>query len=114
MTRHNDTLALRHMRDHAVEAVAATRGRSRKERFWQLKPEYLHSSPCRKGLVRYPEQERFSSARFYADGCGVHSEFEVTQLEWWGEETFGHRSRVVGRPRHNWRGFWRQRPGEDG
>jgi len=29
MTRHDDTVALRHMRDHAVEAVAASRGRSR-------------------------------------------------------------------------------------
>ena len=29
MTRRDDTFALRHMRDHALEAVAATRGRSR-------------------------------------------------------------------------------------
>jgi uncharacterized protein with HEPN domain len=29
MTRHDDTVAIRHMRDHAVEAVAATRSRSR-------------------------------------------------------------------------------------
>jgi len=29
MTRRDDAVALRHMRDHAVEAVAITRGRSR-------------------------------------------------------------------------------------
>jgi uncharacterized protein with HEPN domain len=29
MTRHDDTVALRHMRDHAVEAVAMARGRTR-------------------------------------------------------------------------------------
>jgi len=29
MTRHDDTIALRHMRDHAAEAVALSRGRSR-------------------------------------------------------------------------------------
>jgi len=31
MTRHDDTVALRHMRDHALEAVAAARGRSRQD-----------------------------------------------------------------------------------
>ncbi|MCX5769245.1 MAG: DUF86 domain-containing protein [Candidatus Hydrogenedentes bacterium] len=31
MTRHDDTVALRHMRDHALEAVVAARGRSRQD-----------------------------------------------------------------------------------
>jgi len=31
MTRHDDTVALQHMRDHAIEAVAATSGRSRSD-----------------------------------------------------------------------------------
>lgn len=31
MTRHDDSVALKHMRDHAVEAVGAARGRSRSD-----------------------------------------------------------------------------------
>jgi len=31
MTRHDDSVALQHMRDHAAEAVAAARGRSRQD-----------------------------------------------------------------------------------
>lgn len=31
MTRHDDTVALRHMRDHAAEAIQAVHGRSRSD-----------------------------------------------------------------------------------
>ena len=31
MTRHDDSVALRHMRDHAAEAIAISRGRSRRD-----------------------------------------------------------------------------------
>jgi hypothetical protein len=33
---------------------------------WKQKMDYLHSNPCRKGLVLRPEDWRFSSALFWA------------------------------------------------
>jgi REP element-mobilizing transposase RayT len=33
--------------------------------FWKQKMEYVHHNPCRKGLVRNPEDRRFSSARYW-------------------------------------------------
>ena len=32
---------------------------------WRQKLDYLHHNPCRKGLVLYPEEWRFSSARYW-------------------------------------------------
>jgi putative transposase len=36
--------------------------------FWKQKLDYLHHNPCRKGLVRNPEDWRFSSARYWLTG----------------------------------------------
>jgi REP element-mobilizing transposase RayT len=36
------------------------------EKFWKQKMDYLHLNPYRKGLVRAPEDWRFSSAAFWA------------------------------------------------
>jgi hypothetical protein len=33
--------------------------------FWQVKLDYLHANPCRKGLVTRPQDWRFSSASFW-------------------------------------------------
>jgi putative transposase len=38
------------------------------EKFWKQKMDYLHMNPCRKGLVRAPEDWRFSSAAFWMNG----------------------------------------------
>ncbi|HEX8993421.1 MAG TPA: hypothetical protein VF784_17205 [Anaerolineales bacterium] len=35
------------------------------EKFWMQKMDYVHANPCRKGLVRLPEDWRFSSAAFW-------------------------------------------------
>ncbi len=52
------------------------------EGFWRQKLDYLHDNPCRKGLVRYPEDWRFSSARFYVEGKDDHADLEITPIEW--------------------------------
>ncbi|MBI1321265.1 MAG: hypothetical protein GC168_20255 [Candidatus Hydrogenedens sp.] len=52
------------------------------ERFWEQKLEYMHANPCRKGLVLYPEDWQFSSARFYAQGSDPHVAVPITQLDW--------------------------------
>jgi REP element-mobilizing transposase RayT len=39
--------------------------------FWQQKVDYIHWNPCRKGLVRSPQDWRYSSAAFWMDGKQV-------------------------------------------
>jgi putative transposase len=41
------------------------------EKFWQQKVEYIHWNPVRKGLVRLPEDWRFSSAAYWVNGSPV-------------------------------------------
>jgi hypothetical protein len=50
------------------------------EPFWKQKMDYLHYNPCRKGLVRCPEEWRFSSARFWTSG--VAGDVEVADVGW--------------------------------
>lgn len=52
------------------------------EGFWRQKLDYLHDNPCRKGLVLYPEDWRFSSARYYLEGKNDLVDLEITQIEW--------------------------------
>jgi REP element-mobilizing transposase RayT len=52
------------------------------ERFWQQKFDYLHANPCRKGLVLYPDDWRFSSARYYVSGKDECADVPVTPLAW--------------------------------
>lgn len=52
------------------------------ERFHQQKLDYLHDNPCRKGLVIYPDEWRFSSARFYRAGIDAYADVPITQLRW--------------------------------
>ena len=51
-------------------------------RFWQQKLEFIHGNPVRKGLVRYPEDWRFSSARYYATGNEEDEDVAITQITW--------------------------------
>jgi REP element-mobilizing transposase RayT len=50
--------------------------------FYQQKLDYLHANPIRKGLVRYPEDWRFSSARYYQTGNPADSDVHISQLRW--------------------------------
>lgn len=52
------------------------------ERFWRQKLDYVHANPVRKGLVRYPEDWRFSSAHYYATGNDNGEEVTITQIAW--------------------------------
>lgn len=38
------------------------------EKFWNQKMNYIHENPVRKGLVRLPEQWRYSSAGYWING----------------------------------------------
>lgn len=73
----------RHMPDSYAVTLRAHAGEDRQRRFWQptqhpvgiftekfwkQKMDYLHANPCRKGLVRLPEEWRFSSADFLLQG----------------------------------------------
>ncbi len=48
--------------------------------FWQQKVDYLHWNPCRKGLVRSPQDWRYSSAAYWIDGKKV--DLPVTDVVW--------------------------------
>jgi REP element-mobilizing transposase RayT len=50
------------------------------EGVWKEKVNYLHSNPCRKGLVLRPEDWRFSSAMFWStrEPCDV----KVSDVSW--------------------------------
>ena len=52
------------------------------ERMWRQKLDYLHDNPRRKGLLRYPEHWRYSSARYYLEGPDDCGDVEVTEVEW--------------------------------
>jgi REP element-mobilizing transposase RayT len=50
--------------------------------FWQAKLDYLHANPCRKGLVRLPEEWRFSSAAYWLAAGGQVNDVMLTAVEW--------------------------------
>lgn len=50
------------------------------EPFWKQKLDYLHFNPCRKGLVRCPEDWRFSSARYCLNGG--ETDVALSQVGW--------------------------------
>ncbi len=52
------------------------------ECFWRQKLDYLHHNPCRKGLVRSPEDWRFSSAANWLSGAGEPSDVLLADVEW--------------------------------
>ena len=51
------------------------------EKFLQQKVDYLHDNPVRKGLVKNPEDWRFSSARFWLTGS-TDCDVELCDLQW--------------------------------
>jgi putative transposase len=51
------------------------------EVFWKQKLDYLHWNPCRKGLVRAPEDWRFSSAAFWLEGK-TDNDLNLTEVLW--------------------------------
>jgi hypothetical protein len=50
--------------------------------FWKQKLDYLHDNPCRKGLVKYPEAWRFSSASYWL--TGEAGDVQVSDVGWDG------------------------------
>ena len=52
------------------------------EKFWQMKLDYLHANPCRKGLVIQPEHWRFSSAGFWMSGGAIANDVLLTPIFW--------------------------------
>ena len=52
------------------------------EGFWQLKLDYRHDNPRRKGLVRFPQQWRFSSAAWYASEGKELADVPLTPICW--------------------------------
>jgi REP element-mobilizing transposase RayT len=50
------------------------------EGFWKQKLDYLHYNPCRKGLVRDPEDWRFSSARYWL--TREEKDVELSEVGW--------------------------------
>ena len=50
------------------------------ERFLEQKVNYIHDNPCRKGLVRLPQDWRYSSAAFWMDGESV--DLPIASLDW--------------------------------
>jgi putative transposase len=52
------------------------------EEFWNVKRDYLHDNPCRKGLVHSPKDWRFSSAAWYDSGGVMTSEIPLTAIDW--------------------------------
>ena len=51
-------------------------------KFLMTKVTYLHNNPVRAGLVRAPEDWRFSSAVHYASGGAEQCHVKITDLEW--------------------------------
>lgn len=49
---------------------------------WEQKLQYLHDNPRRKGLVRYPEDWRFFSARHYLHGKDEGQEVTISPIDW--------------------------------
>jgi REP element-mobilizing transposase RayT len=52
------------------------------EPFWQQKLDYLHDNPRRKGLVRSPQDWRWSSARWYFSNGKAETDIPLTPITW--------------------------------
>ena len=52
------------------------------EPFWRQKVDYIHLNPCRSGLVRHPEDWRFSSASFWSRADDGAVDLELAELDW--------------------------------
>ena len=52
------------------------------EKFWEVKLNYLHENPMRKGLVSRPEHWRYSSAQNYLAGERGIGELPIDWLRW--------------------------------
>jgi REP element-mobilizing transposase RayT len=52
------------------------------EPFWQQKLDYLHDNPRRKGLVRSPQDWRWSSARWYFSDRKAETDVPLTPILW--------------------------------
>jgi REP element-mobilizing transposase RayT len=78
-----------------IDVLQENAGKDRQHRFWQptqhpvgiltetvwrQKMDYLHYNPCRKGLVRCPEEWRFSSAQYWLKGTEV--DVQVSEVGW--------------------------------
>ena len=50
--------------------------------FWKSKFDYLHHNPVRKGLVREPQDWRFSSAGYWLSEEQGHCDVQLSSLEW--------------------------------
>ncbi|OWK37714.1 REP-associated tyrosine transposase [Fimbriiglobus ruber] len=50
--------------------------------FWQVKLDYLHQNPVRKGLVREAEHWRFSSASYWASGGETDNDVLLSEIVW--------------------------------
>jgi len=51
------------------------------EKFYLQKMNYIHLNPVRKGLVRLPEDWRFSSAAFWRRG-ELENDVELSEISW--------------------------------
>ena len=52
------------------------------ERFWEVKRDYIHDNPCRKGLVCRPEHWRFSSSAYWRSEGQVENDVLLSALDW--------------------------------
>lgn len=52
------------------------------EPFWQQKLDYLHDNPRRKGLVRTPQEWRWSSAGWYYSDGQAETDVPLTPVAW--------------------------------
>ena len=52
------------------------------ERFYVQKVNYIHLNPVRKGLVRFPEDWRFSSASYWLKNDAKSSDVELSEIFW--------------------------------
>ncbi len=93
MTRHDDTVSIRHMFDHAVEAVEMAHGRSR--------ADLDHDRQFNLALVRLVEIIGEAAKRVGPATCGAHPQVPWTQI-------IGTRNRLIhGYDRVNFDILWR-------
>ncbi len=52
------------------------------EPFWEVKLNYLHENPVRKGMVIQPDHWRYSSAGYYASNAEKIGEVPITCVRW--------------------------------
>jgi putative transposase len=79
------------------ETLRKHAGKDRERRFWQptkhaegiftekfyvQKVNYIHLNPVRKGLVRLPEDWRFSSAAYWLRGNAEASDVKLSEIFW--------------------------------